>query len=825
LVLAWGLFPLALAAVGFGWGVLVERAAGGRVDGALLVPLGLAAVILVALLLSEWTVTASIAVPLVGAGAVVGLVLGRARLRPDPWLLLAAVGVLFVYGAPVLLSGQATFTGIVKLDDTSTWLNIIDHAMTHLHPATGAPSASTYQLVFTGDVGPTYPLGAFMLPAVGHALTGIEAAWIIQPYMALCGVAVGLGVYALARPIVQSRRIRALIAFLAAQPALLYGYSLWGGDKELTAAFLLVLGVALLVRATDERPSGPRGLIPLAVSAAALIVTLSVGAIAWAGPALIGMVAVWTYRARRAGAGSPALKSLTRDLGVLGVSVAVLILPVWLTLPSFLSERSKGLFTSSNKSMEEAFGNLLQPLSGWQLAGIWPVGDFRLRAPTLATVLLIGCALAAAAIAIWLTVRRRQFSIVAYVAVTLIGCAIFYLVGTTPWVIGKALAICSPALLLAAATGAALLWSDKRGWIAVVGALAMAAIAGGVLWSNFLAYRDTTLAPRARLAELQHIGALLRGGDPTFVNEYEVYADRHFLRAGNPVEPAEYRPVFLPLSDGVLLTKSAEADLDSFPLSTLEPYRSIVTRVSPVESRPPSIYNLVWQGRYYQLWQRPENPSVRILQHVPFGESNTLPFCGTAQSGTIRPLCSIDPVAIPACATILGLARVALRDHAQLVAYQRPAPILVRGDETLWPGPWLHDPAGRTLTPTSAGAAVAHIVVPAGQRYGLWLGGNFARGFDVSVDGRHLGRVKNQLADFNQYIHVSDSYLSAGVHTVVVAYPRPGLTPGSGSELLTTLSAIVLQPLESTPSQLLTVAPRQARSLCGRPLDWLEIVA
>ena len=31
----------------------------------------------------------------------------------------------------------------------------------------------------------------------------------------------------------------------AAQPALLYGYSLWGGIKEMTAAFLLALGVAL----------------------------------------------------------------------------------------------------------------------------------------------------------------------------------------------------------------------------------------------------------------------------------------------------------------------------------------------------------------------------------------------------------------------------------------------------------------------------------------------------------------------------------------------------------------------------------------------------
>ena len=75
----------------------------------------------------------------------------------------------------------------------------------------------------------------------------------------------------------------------------------------------------------------------------------------------------------------------------------------------------------------------------------------------------------------------------------------------------------------------------------VPGALVIAALAGGVLWSNALAYHDVTLAPRAPLAELQHIGELLAGKGPTFVNEYEVYADRHFLREGAPVEPAEYR--------------------------------------------------------------------------------------------------------------------------------------------------------------------------------------------------------------------------------------------------------------------------------------------
>src|SRR5207302_2057611 len=163
------------------------------------------------------------------------------------------------------------------------------------------------------------------------------------------------------------------------------------------------------------------------------------------------------------------------------------------------------------------------------------------------------------------------------------------------------LAIASPALLSAALVGAALLSLRWR-----AGLLVLLAIGGGVVWSNALAYHDTTLAPRQRLAELQHIDDLLPGKGPTFLNEYEYYADRHFLRDGAPVEPADRRPVNLPVRNGALLTQVAWADIDSFVLSTLEPYRSIVTRRSPGESRPPSIYQLVWQGRYYQLWQRPE---------------------------------------------------------------------------------------------------------------------------------------------------------------------------------------------------------------------------
>ncbi|HME03371.1 MAG TPA: hypothetical protein VKG38_10125, partial [Solirubrobacteraceae bacterium] len=253
-----------------------------------------------------------------------------------------------------------------------------------------------------------------------------------------------------------------------------------------------------------------------------------------------------------------------------------------------------------------------------------------------------------------------------------------------------------------------------------------------------------------------------------------------------------------------------------------EPYRSIVTPRSPAESRPPSIYSLVWQGTYYQLWQRPVHPTTEILEHVPLGESNTLPYCGRASNAATEPLCSVDPVAIPPCTVVKKLGAKALREGAALVAYQRPAPIVARADQTLWPASWFHEPSAHTLTPTMPGRVISHIAVARSENYELWLGGSFARGFEVSVDGRPVGSVRNKLSATNIRVHIADLFLAAGVHTIVLTFPNADLGPGSGNTEYNFLSSITLVP-KSPPSELIEVDPRHAVDLCGRPLDWIEL--
>jgi hypothetical protein len=811
---AWVLFPAALGLAGYGLGLLAEEASGRKMPGALLVPTGLAGVIVVGGIVTSWEATAPLAVWVVGVLALIGLVRhGRSR-RIDPWALSAAVAVLLAYGAPVLLSGQATFAGFIKLDDTATWLAFTDQVMSHARAVANLPK-STYALILQFNIGTGYPLGSFIPLGVGRALVDMEGAWVFQPYLAVCGAMVALCGYALLAPVVASPRLRALAVFIAAQSALLYGYSLWGGIKELTLAFLLVLTVALAVDAFPRRDGRAREVVPLALAAGAVIDVFGPGGAVYVLPPLALVAVVWLWRARAA---HLLRRGLIRVGSLAGLTLAF-SLPILLILSEALSYETP--FTGTQKGREEELGNLVQPLSGFQLGGIWPVHDFRYRPATAPTVALLAVVGAAALGALVWSFRRRRGGVALYVGVALFTCAAGYLYGATPWVIGKSLAISSPAVPLAAVMGGALLWGRSR----LAGAIVLAVLAGGVLYSNVLSYHDATLAPRPRLVELQTIGSLVTGKGPTFMNDYEIYADRHFLRSGAPVEPAEFRPVTLPLRDGAVLTKGAWADLDSFPLSTLEPYRSIVTRRSPAESRPPSIYQLVWQGRYYQLWQRSAQPATRILEHVPLGESNTLPYCGAAQIGSAKPLCSVNPEATPACREIHSLARQALRENAQLVAYQRPEPIVARGDQTVWPAGWQHAAEQRVLTPTTAGRAVAHIAVPSAERYEVWLDGSFGLGFDVSVDGEHLGTLKNELSLFSQmaFVHLADAFLEPGVHTFVFTYPHADLTPGSGNNEFTSLAAITLQP-QKPASELITVAPQQAARLCGRPLDWIELV-
>jgi hypothetical protein len=946
MILSWALFPLVLAAVGLGWGALVEWAAGERELGALAIPLGLAAAIVLAAIFTSFDFSARAAAPVVAIGALAGLVRAFRRSRVPLPALIAALGVLLVYGAPVILSGEATFLGYVRLDDTATWLGFVDQLFSHGRNLSSLSDKSTYWLLLnTNLTSAGYPAGAFMLPGIGHWITGIDAAWIFQPDLAVCAAALALCCFELLGTVVQSAWLRAFAAFIAAQSALLFGYAAWGGIKELTAAFLLALGIAVGVRMLARERPGARAGVPVAVAAAALTVTLGAGAAVYIAPALfVGMsVLLWRGSGGRllavvtweliAGVNvvlaalafqivpasvlafatprhsqAAGILLLALDFGVLGwlpgvsrpnenlrriVGVGVLALgcvlivvlaasatpyvtlgallvlaviaalpppdplrffagaggalltlplslalalPAWLTLNAYLPAGSG--FAAAAPNHETQYGNLTGALRGIQIAGIWLDGDFRSfpDPPTSSLVnhLLIWCVIAAGAFAIAWTLRKRSYGLGLYVAIALASLAILSLRDTVPWLMGKSLAFSSPAILLAGLAGAAILFSRERVVAMLAGVVLLGAIAGGVLWSNYLQFHNVTPAPRARLSELQKIDGMLAGKGPTFFNEYEIYGDRHFLRAGSPVEPAEYRDVNLPTLGNALLTDSAWADLDSFALSTLAPYRSLVVRIGPTESQPPSIYGErpVWQGRYYQLWQQPTHPTHKVIEHVLLGDNVNDAYCGAASNVVNSPPeCPIAPAAVPPCTQVRALAATAAADDGDLLTYERTNPIVVRaGNLAFQPGQW--SSGGPNLGPAlGAGGARASWALrlrhPISD-YQLWLGGTFSRGFEVTVDGRRIGDISDALNPPGAYERVGAPLrLGAGSHTITVIYHGESpFAPGSADTEVPTydeLSAVALAP-PTASARYLTVTPAKAGELCGKSLDWIEVI-
>ena len=318
---------------------------------------------------------------------------------------------------------------------------------------------------------------------------------------------------------------------------------------------------------------------------------------------------------------------------------------------------------------------------------------------------------------------------------------------------------------------------------ALAGVLVVVVIAGGVLWSNVARLPRRLARPAPPLAELQHIGDLVAGKAPTFINQYEIYADRHFLREGAPVEPAEYRSV------DAAAARRRRADEERRGRPRLVPAVDARTvsldRHAALAGGKPSAVHLpaVWQGRYYAAVAATGGARhARSSSTFPSANPDPLPYCGAAENGPVLPLCSVDPVAIPPCCADPGLGRQARADHAQLVAYQRPAPIVARADQTAWPGPVDSRNRGARPDADDPGAGWSRTSrVASSQNYELWLGGSFARGFEVSVDGRHVGRVKDELLGLQRVCLSRQSFLSPpAVHTIALTYPHADLTPGSG---------------------------------------------
>lgn len=779
---SWLLFPAVLTALAVGCGLLVDRLAGGRLSRALIPVAGLAALIVSGQLTTSFDATAGLTTPLAVVLALAGFGLGRRRLAPgSPWPLAAAAVVFAIYAAPIVLSGEATFAGYIRLDDTATWMALTDRVMEHGRSLDGL-APSTYEATLDFNLADGYPIGVFLPLGIGAELAGSDVAWLVDPYMAWLAAVLALALWRLGRPLVASAWLRAAAAAIAAQSALLFGYYLWGGIKEVAAA-ALVAGAAAAIAELVESRFATRAVVPVGVIAAGLIGVLSLGGAIWVAPALAAALVL-------------AARSLA-PAAVAGRGALLVALVAVLSLPALAS----GLLPPTSAPLTDggARGNLVGALEPAQAVGIWPAGDFRFDPDAeLATSVLIAAALLLAGAALALAWRRRAWPPLLYVGGALIAATAIWAIGS-PWVEGKAMATVSPAIPFAAAlAGALAIGSGRR----ILGGLAVALLAAGVVWSNALAYRDVNLAPRDQLAELERIGEMVAGEGPTLMTEYQPYGARHFLRDADPESASELRRRQVTLAAGGTLAKGEAADTDEIDPAALYLYRTLVLRRSPAQSRPPAPYRLLWRGDYYEAWQRPGGPAPLNPRLALGGE--------------------VQPVARPSCAELRAFAAGGSSDE-ELAAASRPPVIAVPLSRATYPDAWRVPGSPNHPVPDEAGTITARVEVERAGDYEVWLGGSVRPGVELRVDGRAAGEVRHQIENLEQYVRLGSASLSSGEHTVEVRFGDADLHPGSGGAA-SPVGPLVFSPADAADARLVRVDPSRAGELCGRAWDWIELV-
>jgi hypothetical protein len=786
---AWILFPALLLGVSLGVGLLTEALAGRRLPGALLAPLGIAGITVAGLATTAFPETAKLTTPLAVLLALVGFALAirrRRSLRPDPWPLGVAFAVFLVFAAPVVLSGEATFAGYIKLDDTATWFAITDRLMEHGRDISDLPPSS-YEATLDFNVAGWYPVAPFIPFGVGARLTGSELAWVFQPYLALLASFTALALWQLTARVRAAALLRAGAVVLAAQAATFFAYALWGGIKELETAMLLGLIAALAPFAIEEGEDATRPLAPLAIAAAALVGVLSFGA----GPWLLGLF----------GAAGLLLAAEAGWLAVWekGWRLAVVLLPlivVGLIGHPLLPESTKFLTAASTD-----LGNLAGPVSPAHLLGIWPAHDFReeVEIAALAGALMAVVAVAALAGA-WSALRERDPGLLVALGGAAIGCGLIAVFGSA-WVAAKSYAIVSPFALLFAFAGLAF---AARAGARIAAAAAALLLAAGVIWSNALGYGGVSLAPRDQLAELEEIGERFAGVEPALMTEYQPYGVRHFLREMAPEGASELRRRQVPLSDGSELEKGEQADVDRIALPALLTYRALVLRRSPAASRPPAPYRLAWRGRFYEVWIRAGSEPTPLV-HLALGTE-------------------VEPGSVPRCSGVLRLARVASAAGAELVAADPgPAPLALPLGDAQRGGGLAPSAAGATyLDPNGPGEFALEVELPRAGRYEIWLGGSLRPAAKLRVDGEEEATLRQQLNPPGNYLDFGVLPLREGGHRVVVEIGGPDLHPGSaGSD--GPLGPLVIARADG--DRLLTrFAPQRAGELCGKSWDWIEVI-
>lgn len=791
------LFPLLFWVLAGGCGLLAERLTGAALPPQLVPPVGFAALVVVSQF-TTWVGAIAPLTPIVLAVlAIAGYAVARDSLRArwaerGRWWWLAWAVPLAVYvivAAPEIVAGRVTFSGYLLDTTGAIQISGAERLLQHGHAFSGPPAYGTTLAAYFGNA---YPSGGHSVLAAVGWLSGQNLIWLYSVYQALEISMLALVLVFLARRAGLRSAPAAATGVIAAVPALLYAYALMGSIKEISALPSIVLMGALVACARRLRlAAGPRAALPFGLAAAAALDAIGLAAAPWVG--LFGLFALLA---------AVPLSGLRRDwrpVIVGGVSLVVAVGVLGLPTVGPLGKTLKQAESVSNSSATAAAdpGNLLRPLKFIQALGVW-LGESHRVEPRYVnqTYVLLGIVGVCLALGLFHLLRRRSWAVLAFVAGSLIAWWFLHRHGTE-WTDAKLLVILSPTLVFVAMVGAFGLVARGRmeGW------LLAAALAVGVLASDALLYHATNLAPTGRYEELASIGERFAGKEPTLAPDFDEYSLYLLRKTGIDIPGVAYAGPF-EFVPGSARLYGHSYDLDQLTLPSVERFQTIVMRRSPAWSRPPSNYHEVYSGSYYTVWERGgSSPAV----HVGLGG-------GWRAS------------AVPSCREVAQIARRAAQEHRQLI--YSPRPLNIEADlasaahsANVRPVP---DLEGRpNLTFAGPGHVEGGFDVPRAGRYVVWLGGTVDRPMHVYIDGREVGAPSRQSGGDGTVIRVAAVQLAAGHHVFRLARGGGDLLPDDA--LSTGIDGFVLEPVGADESPVETAAPSAWRTLCGRPLDWIEL--
>jgi hypothetical protein len=453
------------------------------------------------------------------------------------------------------------------------------------------------------------------------------------------------------------------------------------------------------------------------------------------------------------------------------VLAIVVLLPVAGQAISFF--QSVGLSPAQSGAIPtSALGNLIAPLSPYEMLGVWTSPDFR-HDPTngFHAGELSAFALIVFLFGVMWSLRRRELLLPATAA----GCVVIWWLSDhsqSPYITAKALVIGTPVIVAVALRGLLMRRAGPLSTRAFLLAVAML-FCGVAAYSSYQALRNEPVEapqPGRELASFQHS----IGGAPVLFLGDDDYAPWQLRDAAVSALAANTRSL------GAAAARTNKPyvfeqalDFDSVDPADLDHFHYVVTTNTSYASQPPANFRLAAQTRLYDLWKR------------------TGP---TASRQVLEP--SGAPGATLDCRSALGKKLRAVRGQAGIMS----KPVTV-------PGPSL----------TAGSSTAVPIALPGGE----WeISIQYFSSFDVdlSTQGRrwtmpaYLGR----LGPFFSVGTVTGRGVASPV-TLTVRAERPSFLTGTGGNLFTAIPVIAATRI---PDSRRIVPLGRA---CGQYVDWYRL--